>query len=141
MQTKLAQMFSRQRDVVQYVIDPRSYLNQVSVNDEEINQYYAQNKATLYTTPEKVKLSYLNLTQEDVLNNIRLTDKNINDYIVSHESSLAEKYVDASHILFAIPQNASKSYQDMQYNKAKNNYYGSLLCEYSTHFILFLYSL
>jgi peptidyl-prolyl cis-trans isomerase D len=120
MKNKLAQIFSRQRSVLEYKINPQSYFNQVLVKPEEINQYYLQNKQKLFTKVEKVKLAYLNLTQDNVLNNIHPTDKVIDDYILSHKSSLVDKYVDASHILFAVPQNSSKSYQENQYNKAKS---------------------
>lgn len=116
---KLAEIFSRQRNISQYVIDPKIYMDQVKVTEQEIQQYYEKNKSTLFTAPEKVKLAYLNLTEENVLNNVNFDDKIVHNYILSHESSLNEKYVDASHILFAVPQDASTSYDKKQLGKAQ----------------------
>jgi peptidyl-prolyl cis-trans isomerase D len=116
---KLAEIFSRERNISQYVIDPKIYMAQVKITDQEISQYYQRNKDALFTEPEKVKLSYLNLTEENVLNNISIDNKVIHNYIVSHESGLNDKYVDASHILFAVPQDSSTSYDKKQFEKAQ----------------------
>lgn len=104
--TKFATLLSKERSFATYTIDHKAYLDQINIAPESIAQYYKQHVAD-YTIPERVKLQYIELTPDTVGAQIHITPEEIQQYITTHEDSLSNKQVDASHILFAVPQNDS----------------------------------
>ncbi len=99
-------LLSRERNVVSYTLKANTYLPQVNVSESEIKGAYQQN-IKYFTKPEQVKLQYLTLNPDAVAKLITIPEPEINNYITKNFKTLINNEIDASHILFTIPSNAS----------------------------------
>lgn len=105
-QTKFAQLLSRERNVSQYVVDPKQFYAKIQLSESDINSYYQQN-IQQYTLPEQVKLQYIQLSVSALASSIKVTDDQINKYLQDHPDMAANKQIDVSHILFSVPADAT----------------------------------
>lgn len=105
---QLATSLSKERTVLSYKINHNDYINQINISPESIANYYKEHIAN-YTLPERVQLQYIKLTPETVAQQVVISPSEIDQYISQNESSLLNKQIDASHILFAVAQGASPS--------------------------------
>lgn len=105
-QTKFAQLLSRERNVSQYVVDPKQFYAKIQLSESDINSYYQQN-IQQFTLPEQVKLQYIQLSVSTLASSIKVTDDQINKYLQDHPDMASNKQIDASHILFNVPANAT----------------------------------
>ena len=64
--------------------------DEVNISDDEIENYYNENKR-FYTTPEQVKLAYIELKEQDIADNINVGDEEAKSI---YESQL-ERYMSA----------------------------------------------
>ena len=75
----------------------------ITVSDEEIESYYAENKQG-YQTPEQVKLAYVELKEEDLAESITVSDADAqsiyNGQLERYRSAELRK---VRHILFKVP--------------------------------------
>ncbi|MBC3766440.1 SurA N-terminal domain-containing protein [Neptunicella marina] len=67
------------RDIRYLLVEGKSFADEVSVSDEEVNQYY-QSHVTQYDTQEKVSLDYVELKIDDLLDSIDVSDDEVNQY-------------------------------------------------------------
>ena len=102
---KIVNLLSRERSVAKYTVDPKSFYAKVNITDKEIDDYYKQNIAQ-FTLPEQVKLQYIVLSKDSVADSIKPTDAEIAKYKADHSEQVNLEQVDASHILFAVANNA-----------------------------------
>ena len=77
-------------------------VDEVNVSDSEIENYFNENKQ-FYSTPEQVKLVYIELKEQDIADNINVSDEDAKDI---YESQL-ERYMSAElrkarHIMFKV---------------------------------------
>ena len=102
---KMVELLSRERSVAKYVIQPKDFYSKVNVTDKDVDNYYKQNIGQ-FTLPEQVKLQYMVLTKDFVLNSIKPSEAQIAKYKAEYPDQLNLDQVDASHILFSVASNA-----------------------------------
>ncbi len=109
------------------VLDPDSYVDEITVTDEDLAAWYAAN-GDAYKTEKEVQLSYLPFLYSDIGARITLEDSAISTYYDDHitEYQIPEKR-HARHILFrATPEDPEETHQKQQakaeeiLEKAKN---------------------
>lgn len=93
---------NQQRDLELFTLKTADFQNQVQVSDEQVAQYYEQNKAS-FMTDEKVQLSYLELKRDDLVAGITADDAALQTWFDDN----ADQYVQpeermASHILVSV---------------------------------------
>lgn len=105
-QTKFSELLSRERNVSQYVVDPKQFYDKITLSESDINSYYQQN-IQQYTIPDQVKLQYIQVSPTILANLIKVSDADIDKYLADHPDLASNKQVDVSHILFNVPANAT----------------------------------
>ncbi len=113
---KFAALLSRERNVSKYVIDPKQFYAKINISESDIKAYYQQNLAS-FTVPDQVKLNYIQVSSDSLLNTIKFTDADVTKYMQDHPNSANNEQIDVSHILFTVPANASN--QQKEQIKAK----------------------
>ena len=77
--------------------------DEVNVSDDEIENYYNENKQ-FYTTPEQVKLAYIELKEQDIADNINVSDEEAKSIYESQlERYMSAELRKASHIMLKVP--------------------------------------
>jgi len=99
--------------VIEFVsLDPDWYLKDVTVDEKEIEKYYAKNKKA-YEVPEQARIGYINYGQADFAKQINISPQEIQDYFHWHpEEFQQEKEVHARHILFKVPEDATPEQEE-----------------------------
>lgn len=105
-QDKFAALLSRERNVSQYVIEPKNFYSKISISESAVNAYYQQNVVS-FTVPARVKLQYLELSAANLAKTIKVSDAEIEKYLKNHPSIANSEQIDVSHILFSVPTNAT----------------------------------
>ncbi|TOY93122.1 peptidylprolyl isomerase [Vibrio fluvialis] len=93
------ELISQTRDIRTIMLSPAEFAKNVELSDDEIEQYYKQNPER-YTRPEQVKLSYIELSAEQLKNAVTISDDQAQQYYQDHldkYSSAEQRKV--SHIL------------------------------------------
>jgi peptidyl-prolyl cis-trans isomerase D len=107
---------SRQVNYLLFADD--SYMDQVEVTDEEIREYFAANQQA-YMNPETVRVSYVEITQDDLLKDIPLDEEALqrlyDDYVASQSGKEQRK---ARHILIELSADASAQQQQEKEDEA-----------------------
>ncbi len=103
---KFATLLSQERNISTYTVDPKKFYPQINITDKQINDYYKQNIAQ-FTTPEQVKVQYLELNPDTISANIQIPATMIDKYVQDHQTELNNVQVDVSHILFNVLNNAT----------------------------------
>ena len=106
---------------VSYVsVSPERYLAEISVDEEELKQWYLDNDEA-YKTQKQVQLTYLPFTFSDIGARITIEDDEITSYYDSHltDYQIPEKR-HARHILFrATPEDSEENHQNQQQKAAE----------------------
>jgi len=105
-ESKFAELLSRQRNVSQFVIDPKQFYAKINLSESDIAGYYQQN-ITKFTVPDQVKLQYIQLSADNLAKSIKVSDDEVAKYLQEHPGSGANEQIDVSHILFTVPADAS----------------------------------
>ncbi|RUM76065.1 MAG: hypothetical protein DSZ12_02550 [Sulfurovum sp.] len=93
---RLSMLKNQTRDTETYTLKKDSFKDEVKVTDDEVKTYYDKNKSR-FMTLDKVKLSYLHLTQADLAKAVEASDEalrafydeNSDRYIVLGQRKLA----------------------------------------------------
>ncbi|MCX8514224.1 MAG: hypothetical protein RL017_202 [Pseudomonadota bacterium] len=101
-----AKLLSRERTIATYTISPNQFFSQINPTQDQVNQYYQQNLSK-FTLPERVKLSYIQVDAATIAPTIKISQQQLDQYIKQHQANFANIQVDASHILFVVPDNAT----------------------------------
>jgi len=93
----------------------------VSIDDEEINTYYLDNKQR-FMTAENLSVSFVTLNKSDFYDQVEVTDEDLkNAYIDAQQAVLQKSEAEASHILFLIndsqTQEQALALADVAYNQ------------------------
>ncbi|QSA18523.1 peptidylprolyl isomerase, partial [Vibrio furnissii] len=67
------ELITQTRDIRTITLSPAEFAKSIELSDDEIEQYYKQNSER-YTRPEQVKLSYIELSAEQLKNAITISD-------------------------------------------------------------------
>lgn len=92
-------LITQTRDIRTITLNPADFAKQVTLSDEELQQYYQENSAQ-YTRPEQMKVSYIELSAEQLKQQLTISDTEAEQYYQENQ----EKYSSAeqrklSHIL------------------------------------------
>lgn len=92
-------LIAQTRDIRTITLSLDEFANNVSLTDEEIQQYYTEN-TDRYTRPEQAKVSYLELSAQQLADDVVISDEDVKQYYQEHLShySTAEQR-EVSHIL------------------------------------------
>ena len=116
-QEKFIALLSRERNVSQYVVDPKQFYGKINISESNINAYYQQNIAQ-FTLPEQVKLAYIQLSADKLASSIKVSDEEVSKYLQTHPATGSSEEIDVSHILFTVPANASAKEKEQIKTKA-----------------------
>ncbi len=97
----------QKRDVGVAVFPLRSVEGQIQVSNEEIEAYYREHQDA-FQEPERVKLAYLVLSMDDLMDRVGVSDEEIRDYYEGHKDLYAvpeERRV--AHILISVPEDGN----------------------------------
>lgn len=98
---RYARLYSQQRSFQFKEFLAEDYVNQVVVTDDELQAYYQENQQQ-YLSEEMVKVSYLTIGLESLMEQQVATDQEIQSEYDSYVATLSEDELrEISHILFA----------------------------------------
>jgi peptidyl-prolyl cis-trans isomerase D len=116
---RLYKLRKQQREVSQIVLEPAQYAAQVKLSDDEIKAYYNSHKQE-FELPEKVKLEYVMLTQEAAMKQVSVSDDELKKaFEERNQQQQNPEERRASHILVAVPQNATPEQKSKAKQKAQ----------------------
>jgi len=97
--TKLEALYQQQRDVKMITVPVDSFRKQVTITDQEINDFYKAH-SNEFMQSEQVKLNYVLLNSGELAKSIQLTDNDLNAYYQQHSDQFTEPArLKVSHIL------------------------------------------
>jgi peptidyl-prolyl cis-trans isomerase D len=97
---------------------PESFTDKVKVDEASMGKYFEENKEK-YRTPEKIKVAYVAVDPASFKSKVNITEGQIKDYYEEHLDTFKEKkQIRARHILFKLPENASKEEEEKVKKKA-----------------------
>lgn len=110
-------LVDQERDL-QYVILPNQFFaNQaITVTESAVNDYYQQHLSE-FKTPEKVSVDYLQLTANDLINKVKITDEDIKSFYNENSNAFAQQ---AQWKLDTIVIPVSSNATDEEVSQAKN---------------------
>ncbi|MFT4060293.1 MAG: SurA N-terminal domain-containing protein [Legionella sp.] len=115
---RFVKLFMQTRDYDYLTIDTAHFEKDVHVNPDAITEYYKQHQKQ-FMTPEQVSLDYVTLSMNDIKNHINTSEEDIKRFYHDNESNyLTPAQWHVAHILFAVPETASKEEQDDIQKKA-----------------------
>ncbi|AOX99774.1 peptidylprolyl isomerase [Jeongeupia sp. USM3] len=115
---RMAALLGEKRAVAAALLRPEAYLDQVSVSEAEIKQYYDKHKDEL-KAPEMVKLAYVVLSQDELANAQTVSDAEVQQYFDQHKSELGKEERRAAHILITVAKDASAEQRAAAKTKAE----------------------
>lgn len=100
---------NQQRELEVFTLKMADFQTQVQISDEQIAQYYEQNKAS-YMTDEKVQLAYLELNRDDLAAKVAVDEAALQTWFGDNAEHYAqpEEFV-ASHILVGVDDPAKEA--------------------------------
>jgi len=101
--------YARTRAKAEYIaFEWTEYQDRVEIKPERIREFYETNKEK-FRVPEKIRISYLEITPSSLADPEAITDEEVARYYAEHESEYTEpEKVKARHILIEIPEDADK---------------------------------
>ena len=116
---RLIRISEQQREVMQYVISPDQYVLQVKVGEDTAKRFYEGHRSELQT-PEQVRAEYLVLSADSLSSQIKISTEESKKYYDEHPTQFQSRQ--ASHILIAVPPNASAESKAQARSKAEQLY-------------------
>ena len=130
----LIKLNNQQREISYLQIPLNKIKDQVDVSEEEIEQYYEENKEK-YKTPEQVALEYIELKQEDFSVKVEVSEEDIRDQFEIKIADLENSQQrEASHILISLDERnetEAKKIADEVHGKINADNFAELAKEYS----------
>ncbi len=101
--------FIRSQVKIDYIkVSWEDFREEITPSEEEILAYYRENRSR-FMIPEKIQISYLNLTPRALAPFQDVTDDDIEGYYQAHQNDFAqEERLSAGHILIRVDQDASE---------------------------------
>lgn len=116
---RLIRISEQQREVMQYVISPDQYVLQVKIGEDTAKRFYEEHRSELQT-PEQVRAEYLVLSADSLSSQIKVSAEESKKYYDEHPTQFQSRQ--ASHILIAVPPNASAESKAQARSKAEQLY-------------------
>lgn len=99
----------QKRQIAYGVIPVQELVEQVTVNDEEVSQYYEQNEAN-YQAPEQLKLNYIELSVDAIAADLSVTEEDLKQFYADNQQQfVGPEQRRASHILIEGNDSEAKS--------------------------------
>ncbi len=126
----LASMLSQERTFQKITIGIDSFKKGLTASQEEIKNYY-DTHTNDYLLPEKVKVSYIYLTSEDLIKSVKYTDEDLKNFFNLHAElyTVPEKRT-VSHILVT-GDDAEKKIKEINEELKKGGDFAALAKKYS----------
>ncbi|MEZ5537311.1 MAG: SurA N-terminal domain-containing protein [Thiolinea sp.] len=101
----------QKRDVAYFTLKAAGFEEQAAVSDEQIAEYYEQNKAR-FMTEQRVKLAYIDINQSELAASVEVNDELLQQYYDEHaDRYLTPESRNVSHILISMD---ARSEEDAQ---------------------------
>ncbi|HYA37532.1 MAG TPA: SurA N-terminal domain-containing protein [Candidatus Methylomirabilis sp.] len=106
---QVARRLSQQREVAYAVINLESLMTKMSVDEKDIEKYYAEH-TDLFQTPEQVRVAYLRLSSSDLNQDYQPTEDDLKKAYADEAARYVVPAVHrASHILISLPPDATEA--------------------------------
>ena len=122
----------RNYDYIRYSLAEKT--EQVNVTDDELREYYEQNKAS-FIAPEQVKLDYVVVSVADIQDKVEVSDAELNDAYQARVANFQGEERAASHILVDTESRTDEEAQaridEIKAKLAAGQSFAELAAEYS----------
>ena len=119
---RFIKVFDQQREVSQIRFSPDQYLSQIKLDNATVKAYYDSHRAE-FAVPEQVRLEYAVLSVDELALQMSVTDEEVKRYFDENVKRFQEpEERQASHILIAVPANASAAVREAARKKADQVY-------------------
>jgi peptidyl-prolyl cis-trans isomerase D len=96
---RLLALESQQREIAYGVVPIQRYLDQVSIDDAAVRDYYEANQSA-YTAPEQIKLNFIELDLDTIAAGIEIDETELKQFYADNEAQfVGSEQRKASHIL------------------------------------------
>jgi peptidyl-prolyl cis-trans isomerase D len=107
--SKMLSLQAQTRDVSVLEVNADTYLADITLSEEDIQQYY-NNTITQYDTEEQVKLAYVSLSVDDLKPNVEVTDEEVSTRYDEQKALFETPEVRSiSHILIEVQDDAEQA--------------------------------
>ncbi|EKO3925156.1 peptidylprolyl isomerase [Vibrio metschnikovii] len=115
----LSALVAQARDVRTITLPTTDFAKEIQLTDQEIEQYYQQNDDR-YTRPEQMRISYIELSAQQLKQAITITDEQTKAFYDAHQDKYASKEQrKVSHIMIqGDDQQAAQAILDQLHNGA-----------------------
>lgn len=119
---RFVRLYMQTRDYDYLTVPSDRFEQQAKISEDDIKSYYNQHHKK-FMTSEQVTLDYVLLTMHDIKSQIKISPDEIKSYYEENKSNyLTPAQWRVAHILFAVPENATKEEQDSIKQKADEVY-------------------
>ena len=119
---QVAALMEQKRDISYFVLPLATAKEGISVEESEITTYFDENK-NRFMSPERVKVDYLELSLDEMAEDVDLTDEEIAaEYEAQLPRYTKEEQRSASHILFPVDAEGDASVIDAAQQRAQTLY-------------------
>jgi peptidyl-prolyl cis-trans isomerase D len=95
----LLRLEKQKREIAYGVVPVQDYLEQVTVSDDEVKQFFDNNQAN-YTAPEQIKLNYIQLSVDEIAQSLDVDDTELKQFYADNKDKfVGPEQRRASHIL------------------------------------------
>jgi peptidyl-prolyl cis-trans isomerase D len=117
---QLTSLSEQNREVQGLALHAADYASQVAPTDAQIKQYYDAHRGD-FATPESATIQYLALSADALSASLQPTDADVKKYYDDNSAKFkTAAEIRASHILFAVPANASAADKEKAKQKAES---------------------
>ncbi len=118
----LVRLREQQRDFGYGIVPVARYTDKVKLSDSDIEGWY-QAHSDRYMTTEEVKISYVELSLDELAKGIRVTEDKLREYYQAHQQAYQVKEQRRAHqILIQVAADASKEAQEKAKARAEEVY-------------------
>ena len=119
---RFVRLYMQNRDYDYLTIPASHFEKTVVVSPEAVSNYYKKNQKE-FMAPEQVNLDYVTLSMNDIKKEIKISDDDVKHFYNDNQNNyLTPARWHVAHILFAVPENASKEDLDQVQKKADDAY-------------------
>lgn len=119
---RFVRLYMQTRDYDYLTVPSDRFEQQAKISEDDIKSYYNQHHKK-FMTSERVTLDYVLLSMHDIKSQIKISPDQIKSYYEENKSNyLTPAQWRVAHILFAVPENATKEEQDSIKQKADEVY-------------------
>ncbi|WP_133126789.1 SurA N-terminal domain-containing protein [Legionella nagasakiensis] len=119
---QFVKLYMQTRDYDYLTILASPFKKEINASDEEVSAYYHKHQKE-FLTPEKVLISYVQLSMQDIKATIKLSDEQLMRYYEENQHNyLTPAEWQVAHILFAVPVGATTTEQQQVKEQAEKTY-------------------